>query len=88
MLPKALIVSGIFITLAALSLWAVGGFHTGWSQNRVPVQEVDPITEIEYTVYEERFVAGIEVLIGGILVGDALILGGIFLIRKSRKQRQ
>ncbi len=86
MIPKALIVSGILITVAAIGLWASGGFHTGWSQDKVPVQKVDPITEIEYTEYEDRYVAGIEVLIGGIIFGDVLLLGGIFLNRRSKKQ--
>lgn len=54
--------------LAALSLvlvlthWLSAGANTGWSMDRVPLQKFDEITEIEYTVYEERYVPGLDVI--------------------------
>lgn len=85
MIAKALIVSGILITIAAIGLWAKTGFHTGWTQHKIPIVKTDEFTG-EYTVYEDRTVHGIERLIGGIIFGDALLLGGIFLHKKNKKQ--
>lgn len=48
--------------LIVAGYWALNGAHTGWSMNRVPVQMIDEITQIEYITYEERFVPGIDVL--------------------------
>jgi hypothetical protein len=38
------------------------GSHTGFSKDRVEISKVDPITQIEYVDYEERFVLGVEYL--------------------------
>jgi len=48
-----------------VGFWALQGAHRGWSQNRVPVSQVDEITGIEYVTYEERFVPGIDWLGAG-----------------------
>ena len=54
------------IAAATLVLWAAGGFHTGWTQTRIPVHGVDEITGIEFTTYEDGFIAGLEVLAAGL----------------------
>lgn len=63
-LPIRLFASLLLITV--LGFWLKGGGHTGWSMDRVPVQKIDEITEIEYTVYEERYVPGLDVLAIGV----------------------
>jgi len=57
----------------AVAFWVYKGAHRGWSQNRVPIRHIDEITGIEYQVYEERFVPGIEWL-----GGAAVLAGGLF----------
>ncbi|MGF1530019.1 MAG: hypothetical protein ACFCU4_01510 [Puniceicoccaceae bacterium] len=83
-LPKILIIAGLFFSVGSVLFWAAGGFHMGWSQNRVPIQKVDPITEIEFTEYEERFVAGLEIVVAGNIIGDLLLLSGIVLFKKRK----
>ena len=61
------------VVLITLGLWASGGFHTGWSQNQIPVNGVDEITGIEFTTYEDGFVAGLDVLIGGLVAAAGIV---------------
>jgi len=50
------------VIVSVLGYWLSAGAHTGWSMDRVPLQKFDEITEIEYTVYEERYVPGLDVI--------------------------
>ena len=61
---------GLFV--ATIGFWAVKGAHTGWSQNRVPRSKTDEVTGIVYTVYENRYVPGIDLLAGGVGLASAL----------------
>jgi hypothetical protein len=76
--------AGVLIALFVFCFWAAKGYHRGWSQNSVPVKQLDPITEIEYITYEDRFVPGVEYLGGGIAFG-ALIFSATFFGRRSPK---
>lgn len=59
----------MLVALFTFCFWAAKGYHTGWTQNELPVKDIDPITEIEYIRYEKGFVPGVDYLGGGILVG-------------------
>ncbi|MCX6938782.1 MAG: hypothetical protein NTU80_12995 [Verrucomicrobia bacterium] len=74
--------AGIILALFVICFWAAKGYHRGWSQNEVPVKQVDPITELAYVTYEKRFVPGIEFLGGGIFAGLA-IFSVTFFHRRS-----
>ena len=50
------------LILASTVFWISTGSHTGFSKDRVEIPQVDPITQIEYVDYEERFVLGVEYL--------------------------
>jgi hypothetical protein len=63
--------------------WLISGANRGWTMNRVPVVQIDEITEIQYTTYEERLVPGIEFLGGALLF--ALILIGISFFPRSKR---
>ncbi len=76
--------AGLLIALFVFCFWAAKGYHTGWSQDRVPVTRLDPITEIEFTAYEERFVPGVDYLGGGIFAGLA-VFAVTFIPRRSPK---
>jgi hypothetical protein len=52
----------LVLILTSTAFWISTGSHTGFSKNRVEVPQVDPITQIEYVDYEERFVLGVEYL--------------------------
>jgi hypothetical protein len=71
--------------LGPLAWWTAAGAHRGWSMDRVPVTQIDEITEIEYITYEDRFVPGLDVL----LIGNAaalLLIGASFFFRPSAAQ--
>jgi len=74
----------LVVLLATVIFWAVKGAHRGWSQDRVPVPQVDEITGIEYVTYEERFVPGVDMLAGGI--GAALALFAISFFFRPKPQ--
>ena len=52
----------LVLILASTVLWISTGSHTGFSKDRVEIPQVDPITQIGYVDYEERFVLGVEYL--------------------------
>ena len=52
----------LVLILASTAFWVSTGSHTGFSKDRVEIPQVDPITQIEYVDYEERFVMGVEFL--------------------------
>ena len=52
----------LVLILVSSALWVSTGSHIGFSKDRVEIPQVDPITQIEYVDYEERFVMGVEFL--------------------------
>ena len=55
-------ISALVLILVSTVFWISTGSHTGFSKDRVEIPQVDPITQIEYVDYEERFVMGVEYL--------------------------
>jgi len=74
----------LLIILGSSAFWVSTGSHTGFSKNRVEIPQVDPITQIEYVDYEERFVMGVEFL--ALAYGAALASFGLSFAfgRKSK----
>jgi hypothetical protein len=70
--------AGVIGVLFVFCFWAAKGYHTGWSQSQVPVKQLDPITEIEFTTYEKRFIPGLDYLGAGTAVGLALFAATFF----------
>ena len=60
------------LALATLAVWLATGAHTGWTRTSRVVMKIDPVTELEYPESEPTFVAGVEVVGGGL--GLALLL--------------
>ena len=56
-----------------LGLWFFGGCQLGWTKTSVPIKQVDPVTEVDYIVWERRFLPGIDFLAAGMVV-----IGGLF----------
>ncbi len=84
-LAIGLFIAATILTLTSLGIWISTGSHSGWSKNRIEIPKVDPITEIEYVEYEERFIMGVEYL--GLGLTSALVLAGvgIFILRRPQK---
>lgn len=74
---------GILGVVATVGFWLKTGAHTGFSKNRVEVPKVDPVTQIEYVDYEDRFVMGVEYLAAGTVAGLGLFGLSFAFARKS-----
>lgn len=84
--PRFLRFLGLALLAGTIGSWAGLGAHRGWSQNRVPIRQVDEITGIEYVTYVDRFVPGIDWL----GVGSALAIATFslsFLPRLNPKSK-
>jgi hypothetical protein len=73
--------AGVLLALFVFCFWAAKGYHRGWTQNQVPVKQIDPITEIEFVTYEKRFVPGLDYLAAGVLLGTALFCATFVRLR-------
>jgi hypothetical protein len=74
----------LVLILASTAFWISTGSHTGFSKDRVEIPQVDPITQIEYVDYEERFVLGVEYL--ALAYGLGVISFGLsFAFRRKAK---
>lgn len=69
----------LLILVLTVSLWVSLGGTLGWTKTSVEIKKIDPVTEIEYVEYENRFVPGVEVLALGVC--GAVILFAVTLIR-------
>lgn len=68
---------------AGLAWWLAAGAHRGWTMTSVPTLEVDEVTGLEFRVYVERFVPGLE-LLAAFLAVAAGALAVSFLLRPRR----
>ena len=73
---------GLLLVLGTVLYWTAAG-RKGWSQTKVPVQKIDPITEIPYVDYEHRFAPGIDFLAAGTALG-LVIAGSSLFVRKTQ----
>ena len=86
-MKRGLRILAAILALATLAVWLGTGAHTGWTRTRQVVMKIDPVTELEYPESEPAFVAGVEVVGGGL--GLALLLvGGSFLFRSQPQSNQ
>ena len=79
---KILHILAAVVAMAVVTLWLMTGAHWGWTQTQVTEMLVDPVTELEYPVIEDRFVAGVEIVGGGMLLALAFV-GVSFLFAKQ-----
>lgn len=75
---------GLTLFFAGLLAWAVLGANTGWTKTSITRNQVDPVTEIEFPVIEERFVPGVDFLAAAFL-GSAILFGISFLFGREKK---
>lgn len=74
--------SALAVVLITVVLWFFGGMNRGFTKTSVPRTVIDPVTEIEHKVYENRFLPGADFLAVGAAVGLALF-GVSFLFPKK-----
>jgi len=74
-LKKLIRSASVLLLITVVAVWFVLGAHLGWTKTSVSTQKIDEITGIEYPVFEDRFVPGVEFLAVGI--GLALALASV-----------
>ena len=77
--------AALLLLVAASATWLATGANRGWSKTSVPVAKKDPVTELEYQEFEERFSPGVDFL-GAALLGAGVLGGASFLFRKKPTQ--
>lgn len=83
---RTLRILAIVIFLAMVVIWAAMGANLGWTKTKVATVQVDPVTEIEFPTYEDRFVPGVEFLIAGIGAATVLFTCSVVLARFSSRK--
>ena len=83
-MPKFFLILGTAGLLAVVVTWFSLGADRGWSKTLVPVEKIDPVTELEFTEYEKRFVPGLDFLIAGSAGSLFLVALGLFLGKFTR----
>ena len=81
-MKKALQVIAVLLAVAASGIWLATGAHRGWTKTHVEKITVDEITGIEGRSYEQKFVAGVELLGAGLLAAGAV--AGISLFFRNQ----
>ena len=76
----------VLCAVAVIACWFSLGAHVGWTHTLAPVKKSDPVTEIEFTDYEARFVPGVDFLCAGLL-GAAAIFALTLAIPNSRSRK-
>lgn len=76
--------AGVFIALLVFCFWAAKGYHQGWTQNQVRIDQLDEVTGIVYPAYVPGFVPGVDFLAVGI-GGGMVIFAVTFIRRRSPK---
>lgn len=82
-MKKTLRLLALVLVLGTVSFWAAKGAHRGWSQDRVPVKQVDEITGLEHVTYEDRYVPGVDFLGGGLCISALVLVVSFFVRQKS-----
>jgi hypothetical protein len=75
---------GAACLLAVIVTWVALGADRGWSKTLVPVAKIDPVTELEFTDYEKRFVPGLDFLVAGSAGSLFLVATGLMLAKFPR----
>lgn len=71
--------------VGVIAFWLALGADKGWTKTSVATQKTDEITGIEYPVFENRFVPGLDFLVAG-CVGSILLAAVSFVPTPGKKQ--
>jgi hypothetical protein len=74
--------SALAVILITVVLWFFGGMNRGFTQTSVQQKHIDPVTELDFYVTEDRFLPGVDFLAGGAAI-SLVLFGSSFLFRKK-----
>jgi hypothetical protein len=79
---KKLRLASLILALIVIGFWFFSGHNPGWTKNKVFVPVHDPVTGIDGTVEQPKFVPGVDFLAIGLGLA-ALQFGSSFIVRKD-----
>ena len=68
--------------IGGIALWVMAGQNPGWTKTSKEILKIDPVTELQYPVYEKGFYPGVDFLAGTIVVGVGFMIGASFIRKK------
>ena len=84
MAPKLLRMAGLAVFLIGALIWLMGGARAGFSNNLIEHVQIDEITGLEFTEYEDGFEPGLEFIAVGFLGFSVLVAAAAFF--ENRRQ--
>jgi hypothetical protein len=79
---KKLRIAAVVLALVVVGIWYDLGHNTGWTKNKIFKPVHDPVTGLDGSVEEQKFVPGVDFLVIGFGLA-ALPFGSSFIIRKD-----
>jgi hypothetical protein len=79
---KKIRLAALLLALIVIGLWFFKGHNTGWTATKVFVPVHDPVTGIDGTVEQPKFVPGVDFLVVGLGLA-ALQFASSFIVRKD-----
>ena len=76
----------LFVTCAGILIWLIGGARKGFYAVTEEIRLIEPVTEMEYTENHDKFLPGIDFLLGGFILGGSFFLIS-FLFPKPVKSK-
>jgi hypothetical protein len=83
----ALRLAALGILVVGIVFWFFGGPNLGWTKTSIPLARMDPVTELEYHVWEKRFVPGVDFVAGCVALA-AVVFAASWLARSEPKHLQ
>lgn len=71
----------LLVFFGVAGAWLATGAHTGWTKTKVSEIVVDDLTGLEYPVWKDRLVFGVDFLAGGLLGCAVIGAVGLFCRR-------
>lgn len=85
-MARILRILAVLVIVGTIIAWAVLGANRGWTKTKVQILQIDPVTEIEFATYEDKFVPGVDFLAAGLGIGLALGACSVVIARLSSKK--
>ena len=81
-MQTALRLAALGVVLVTVVVWLFGGPNLGWTKTSVPTERIEEVTGNKYTVWEKRFLPGVDFVAVGLAAGTVL-LGVSFLFHRK-----
>ena len=72
----------LLIAIIGTIVWIIGGARTGFYVVTEEIPKIEAVTEMEYSITQDKFLPGIDFLFGGLILGGSFYLAS-FLFPKT-----